>query len=121
MRPVAGRPLRDRVRSSATREELRVEPLLLHMERSLLRWLGHLGGGSGEDQGHAGGTMSLGWPGNALVSPGKCWRKCLGRGKSGRLCLDCCLCDPAPDKWKKKKKMKKNYGHSSSGGWWKIF
>ncbi|GAA6083977.1 receptor-type tyrosine-protein phosphatase F-like, partial [Tachysurus ichikawai] len=36
------RSLRDRVRSSVTREELRVEPLLLHIERSQLRWLGHL-------------------------------------------------------------------------------
>ncbi|KAK7922378.1 hypothetical protein WMY93_009280 [Mugilogobius chulae] len=33
---------RDRVRSSVTREELGVEPLLLHVERSQLRWLGHL-------------------------------------------------------------------------------
>ncbi|KAI3359086.1 hypothetical protein L3Q82_002581 [Scortum barcoo] len=39
---VAGRSLRDRVRSSVTREELGVEPLLLHIERSQLRWLGHL-------------------------------------------------------------------------------
>ncbi|GAA6083797.1 uncharacterized protein LOC111191400, partial [Tachysurus ichikawai] len=39
---VAGRSLRERVRSSVTREELRVEPLLLHIERSQLRWLGHL-------------------------------------------------------------------------------
>ncbi|KAK3509762.1 hypothetical protein QTP70_008395 [Hemibagrus guttatus] len=39
---VAGRSLRDRVRSSVTREELRVEPLLLHIERGQLRWLGHL-------------------------------------------------------------------------------
>ncbi|KAK3523662.1 hypothetical protein QTP70_006725 [Hemibagrus guttatus] len=42
LRRVAGRSLRDRVRSSVTREELRVEPLLLHMERGQLRWLGHL-------------------------------------------------------------------------------
>ena len=42
LRRVAGRSLRDRVRSSVTREELRVEPLLLHIERSQLRWLGHL-------------------------------------------------------------------------------
>ncbi|KAI3355256.1 hypothetical protein L3Q82_017883, partial [Scortum barcoo] len=44
LRRVAGRSLRDRVRSSAvTREELEgVEPLLLHIERSQLRWLGHL-------------------------------------------------------------------------------
>ncbi|KAJ0009346.1 hypothetical protein NQD34_001048 [Periophthalmus magnuspinnatus] len=39
---VAGRTLRDRVRSSVTQEELGVEPLLLHVERSQLRWLGHL-------------------------------------------------------------------------------
>ncbi|KAK3544536.1 hypothetical protein QTP86_015589 [Hemibagrus guttatus] len=39
---MAGRSLRDRVRSSVTQEELRVEPLLLHIERGQLRWLGHL-------------------------------------------------------------------------------
>ncbi|KAK3555124.1 hypothetical protein QTP86_010013 [Hemibagrus guttatus] len=39
---VAGRSLRDRVRSFVTQEELRVEPLLLHIERGQLRWLGHL-------------------------------------------------------------------------------
>ncbi|TWW60792.1 hypothetical protein D4764_05G0008820 [Takifugu flavidus] len=32
----------DRVRSSAIREELGVEPLLLRVERSQMRWLGHL-------------------------------------------------------------------------------
>uniref|UniRef100_A0AAV2LL43 Reverse transcriptase domain-containing protein n=1 Tax=Knipowitschia caucasica TaxID=637954 RepID=A0AAV2LL43_KNICA len=42
LRRVAGRSLRDRVRSSVTREELGVEPLLLHVERNQLRWLGHL-------------------------------------------------------------------------------
>ncbi|XP_054656606.1 uncharacterized protein LOC129194983 [Dunckerocampus dactyliophorus] len=42
LRRVAGLTLRDRVRSSVIREELRVEPLLLHIERSQLRWLGHL-------------------------------------------------------------------------------
>ncbi|TWW71626.1 hypothetical protein D4764_16G0001230 [Takifugu flavidus] len=42
LRRVAGLPLRDRVRSSAIREELGVEPLLLHVERSQMRWLGHL-------------------------------------------------------------------------------
>ncbi|KAK3521039.1 hypothetical protein QTP86_018753 [Hemibagrus guttatus] len=42
LRRVAGRSLRDRVRSSVTREELVVEPLLLHIERGQLRWLGHL-------------------------------------------------------------------------------
>ncbi|KAI3352014.1 hypothetical protein L3Q82_020839, partial [Scortum barcoo] len=63
---------------SVIREELGVEPLLLRIERSQLRWLGHLfrmppwdaslgrcsrrvppGGGLGEDPGHAGETMSL--------------------------------------------------------------
>ncbi|TWW59137.1 hypothetical protein D4764_06G0006670 [Takifugu flavidus] len=33
----------DRVRSSAIRKELGVEPLLLRVERSQMRWLGHLG------------------------------------------------------------------------------
>ncbi|KAK3521202.1 hypothetical protein QTP70_000769, partial [Hemibagrus guttatus] len=42
LRRVAGRSLRDMVRSSVTREELRVESLLLHIERGQLRWLGHL-------------------------------------------------------------------------------
>ncbi|KAK3527289.1 hypothetical protein QTP86_018597 [Hemibagrus guttatus] len=42
LRRVAGRSLRDRVRSSVTREGLGVEPLLLHIERGQLRWLGHL-------------------------------------------------------------------------------
>ncbi|PWA15275.1 hypothetical protein CCH79_00008546 [Gambusia affinis] len=37
-----GLSLRDRVRSSVIREGLRVEPLLLHVERGQLRWLGHL-------------------------------------------------------------------------------
>ncbi|KAK3561362.1 hypothetical protein QTP86_030660 [Hemibagrus guttatus] len=42
LRRVAGRSLRDRVRSSVTRQELGVEPLLLHIKRGQLRWLGHL-------------------------------------------------------------------------------
>ncbi len=45
--------------------------------------------------------MSPGWPGNASVSPRKSWRKCLGRGKSGHLCLDSCPRDPVPYKRKK--------------------
>ncbi|KAI3360664.1 hypothetical protein L3Q82_002530 [Scortum barcoo] len=78
LRRVAGRSLRDRVRSSVIREELGVEPLLLRIERSQLRWLGHLfrmppgrlprevfqacptGRRPREDPGHAGETMSLG-------------------------------------------------------------
>ncbi|KAJ8012365.1 hypothetical protein DPEC_G00041950 [Dallia pectoralis] len=42
LRKVAGLSLRDRVRSSVIREELGVEPLLLCIERSQLRWFGHL-------------------------------------------------------------------------------
>ena len=34
LRRVAGRSLRDRVKSLVTREELRVEPLLLHKKRA---------------------------------------------------------------------------------------
>ena len=39
---VSGLSLRDRVRSLDIRERLRVEPLLLCIERSQLRWFGHL-------------------------------------------------------------------------------
>ena len=39
---VAGLSLRDRVRSSVIRERLGVDPLLLDLERSQLRWFGHL-------------------------------------------------------------------------------
>ncbi|KAK0146243.1 DNA damage-regulated autophagy modulator protein 2 [Merluccius polli] len=42
LRRVAGLSLRDRVRSSDIWRELRVEPLLLHVERSQLRSFGHL-------------------------------------------------------------------------------
>lgn len=42
LRRVAGLSLRDRVRSSDIRERLGVEPLLLRIERSQLRWFGHL-------------------------------------------------------------------------------
>ena len=90
---VAGLSLRDRVRSSVIREELGVDLLLLCVERSQMRWLGHLVrmppgripgevfrarplvGDPGEDPGHAGETMSLGWPGNASGSPRKSWTK----------------------------------------------
>uniref|UniRef100_A0A8C2WVQ0 FERM and PDZ domain containing 1 n=1 Tax=Cyclopterus lumpus TaxID=8103 RepID=A0A8C2WVQ0_CYCLU len=42
LRRVAGLSLRDRVRSSDIRGELGVESLLLRVERSQLRWFGHL-------------------------------------------------------------------------------
>ncbi|CAB1416408.1 unnamed protein product [Pleuronectes platessa] len=69
LRRVAGVSLRDRVRSSVIREELGLEPLLLYLERSQLRWFGHL-------------SWSM-WP---------------GKGKSGAPCLSCSPRDPTPDK-----------------------
>ena len=42
LRRVAGFSLRDRVRSSVIREGLRVQPLLLHVKMSQLRWFRHL-------------------------------------------------------------------------------
>ncbi|CAF3333272.1 unnamed protein product [Rotaria sp. Silwood2] len=42
LRRVAGLTLRDKIRSSDIRESLQIEPLLLHIERSQLRWLGHI-------------------------------------------------------------------------------
>ncbi|KAK0130608.1 putative uncharacterized transposon-derived protein F52C9.6 [Merluccius polli] len=42
LRRVAGLSLRDRVRSSVIREELGVDPLLHRVEKSQMRWLGHL-------------------------------------------------------------------------------
>ena len=47
-----------------------------------------------EDPGHAGVTMLLGWPWNAL---GSSQRKCPGRGKSGCSCSGTCPRDQAPD------------------------
>ena len=54
-----------------------------------------------EDPGHAGKTLSHGWPGNASGSPEKSWTKWLRRGKSGLPCLGCCPRDPTLDKRKK--------------------
>ena len=42
LRRVAGVRRIDRVRNSAIREELQIEPLLLKIERSQLRWFGHV-------------------------------------------------------------------------------
>ncbi|TWW62808.1 hypothetical protein D4764_04G0014550 [Takifugu flavidus] len=89
LRRVAGLSLRDRVRSSAIREELGVESLLLHVERSQMRWLGHPldaslvrcsghvppVGGPREDPGHVGETMSLDWSDNAWGFPQTTWKK----------------------------------------------
>ncbi len=96
----------------------RVETLLLDIERSQLRWLGHLfrmpswrvppGGVPGENPGHAGGTMSrLGvlqlFRGDteARLSLMCDMCVCVYVCASGRLCLDCRPRDPAPDKREK--------------------
>ncbi len=42
LRREAGISLRDKVRSEVILEELEVEPLLLCVERSQMRWFGHL-------------------------------------------------------------------------------
>ena len=59
LRRMAGVSLRDRVRSSAIGEELGLEPLLLCLERSQLRWFVHLVRmGLGEDPGLGGEIIS---------------------------------------------------------------
>ncbi|KAI3354104.1 hypothetical protein L3Q82_018657 [Scortum barcoo] len=56
----------------------------------------------GGDPGHAGETMSLGWPGNASESPREELEEVSGvREVWASLCSDCCLCDPVPDKRRK--------------------
>ncbi|KAI3363813.1 hypothetical protein L3Q82_001418 [Scortum barcoo] len=68
------------------------------------------GGGLGEDPGHAGETMSLGWPGNASGVPRKSWRKCLGAPVGG----GCDICIPCLQKKKKQKKKKKEDGQGEN-------
>ena len=98
VRRVAGFSLRDRVRSLVIREELGLEPLLLCLERSQLRWFGHLvrmpigaflgrcsrhdqwGGDLGEDPGLGGEIISQHWPGNASGSPRQSWSMWPGKG-----------------------------------------
>uniref|UniRef100_A0A3Q1CIM7 Rap guanine nucleotide exchange factor (GEF) 6 n=1 Tax=Amphiprion ocellaris TaxID=80972 RepID=A0A3Q1CIM7_AMPOC len=90
LRSVGGLSLRDRVTSSDIRRELGVEPLLLRVERSQLRWFGHLirmppgrlplevfqtrppGRRPQVDPELAGEMICLVWPGNASGSP-KSW------------------------------------------------
>ena len=85
---VAGYTLLDRVRSSVIREEVKVESLLLHIERSQLKWYRHLirmppgrllvgitrhsllGRDPGVVLRLAGGIISPSWPGSSLGSAG---------------------------------------------------
>ena len=116
LRRVAVFSFRDRVRSSVIREELGLEPLLLYLERSQLRWFGHLvrmptGRLPLEVfQARPVGRRPRGrpttrwrdysqhWPGNASGSPRQSWSMWPGKGKSGAPCLSCCSRDPTPDK-----------------------
>ncbi|KAK0144504.1 Retrovirus-related Pol polyprotein from type-1 retrotransposable element R2 [Merluccius polli] len=89
LRRVAGLSLRDRVRSSVIRKELGVDPLILRVERSQMRWLGHLvrmpprrlpaevfrARPTGRRPRGRPRTMSLGCPGNTSGSPRKSWTK----------------------------------------------
>lgn len=61
---VAGLCLRDKLRNSVIWEGLRVQLLLLYIERSQLRWFP-----PGVEPGHAAENTSLSWPGNASVFP----------------------------------------------------
>ena len=103
--------LKDRVRSSDIWERLRVELLLLlHIERSQLRWVRHvvkMPPGSmpiwEETPGQPKDTLErlyfLAW--EVLVSPWRSWWKWLGRGTSGSPCTNCCPHDLDPDKQQK--------------------
>lgn len=73
-----------RVRSSAIREDLEVEPLLLCVEKRQSRWFwhldvlrfsrhGHLRKDPGEDPGQGGEIISPPWPGNAWWSASVSW------------------------------------------------
>ncbi|KAK3545707.1 hypothetical protein QTP70_011363 [Hemibagrus guttatus] len=117
LRRVAGRSHRDRVKSSVTREELGVEPLLLHIKRGQLRWLGHL---FWMPPGRLPGEVFRACPTGKRPRgrPRTRWRDYVSRlawerlgvppeeleevsgERSGHPCLDCCPRNLAPDKRK---------------------
>ena len=70
---------------------------LLFADDGRCSWHVLLGGDPEEDPGHAGATMSPSWPGNALGSSRKSWRKCLGRRKFGCPCSSSFPHNLAPD------------------------
>ena len=117
LRRVAGVSLRDRVRSSVIRERLGLEPLLLCLERSQLRWFGHLvrmptGRLPWEVfQARPVGRRPRGRPRTRWrdyistlawerlrIPPRESWSMWPGKGKSRAPCLSCCPSDPTPDK-----------------------
>ena len=90
LRRVAGLGLRDKVRSSDIQEELRVEPLLLHVERSQLRCFGHLVRMS---PGRLPGEAFLAYP--SRKRPRASWLAQEGLCVSQDLLeAACCPCDP---------------------------
>ncbi|XP_061892442.1 uncharacterized protein LOC133642332 [Entelurus aequoreus] len=117
LRRVAGLSLRDRVRSSVIRKELKVKPLLLHMERSQMVRMPPERLPKEVFRARPTGRRPRGrprtrwedyvWPGNASGSPRKSWTKWMGRRKSRLPCLGCCPRDPTSDKRKKMDGRKK--------------
>lgn len=85
---VAGLSLRDKVRSSGIWRELRVELLLLRIERSQLRWFGYLIKMPPGHPNHTGEILSfyLIWIGNASGSP----------RRSGKTLLEPYILPPQP-------------------------
>jgi len=99
LRRVSGLSLRDRVTSLVIREGLGVEPLLLCIERSQMRWLRHL---VGMPPGHL--SSEVFWAHLTGRRPRTRWRDYVSRlawewpgtGTSGFLCSNCCPRDPIP-------------------------
>ena len=106
LRRVADISLRGRVRSLVIWEGHGVEPLLLCVERSQLRWFGHLARPPPgrlprevfqarpawrrpRGRGPSGGTIAPRWPGNASGSPSQSWLMWPGKGKFGEPCWNC--------------------------------
>ncbi|KAI3375313.1 hypothetical protein L3Q82_021807 [Scortum barcoo] len=68
----------------------------------------------GEDPGHAGETMSLGWPGNASgILPGIAGGSVWGEGSLGISAQTAVLCDPVTDKRRKMDGWMESIKHSN--------
>ena len=119
LRRVAELSLRDRVRSSVIRRELGVDPLLIRVERSQMRWFGHL---IRMPPGRLPGEVFRARPTGRRPQgrPRTRWRDYVSRLAWERLgipreeldevagerevwasCLGCCPRDPTPDKRKR--------------------